>query len=204
LRTAALILLVAVVVGFMMGLGRAWVQGRRYVAPPLAGMWLLTVAFLPQLFAFYLPMTSRAVTDSMAAVALVTSQLLLFLFGWVNRAFRPFWLLLLGLSCNLLVIVSNGGLMPISPATLAQLAPPDRITAYTVGERFGRTKDRLLPASETRFALFADRLVLPAWTGLRIAYSLGDVLIAAGACWFLWAGGGRISTDAKPIPQLNE
>ena len=197
-RAAALILLVAVGLGMLGGWGRAWLQGRPFVMPPLVRTSLLVVAFIPQLLAFYLPATSQLMTDRVVALLLVSSQALLLLFGWANRTLRPVWLLLLGLGCNFLVIVSNGGLMPMSPATLAQLLPADRVAAYAIGERLGHTKDRLLPAAATNFALLADRMVLPSWTGLKVAYSLGDVLIAAGAFWLLWAAGGGTMTDDAP------
>lgn len=167
--------------------------------PPMIGGWLLFIAMLPQLIAFYLPVTSSMIADEFAAVALTVSQLLLLIFGWKNRHQRAFVLLLMGLLFNFIVIVSNGGLMPMSPATLTKLVSADRAAAWQIGERIAHTKDRLLPEEQTRFAFFADRFILPEWTGQAVAYSIGDVVIALGAFWFLWDTSKPRSTgDALP------
>lgn len=199
LKASVLILLVAVVAGLIAGIGRAKARGNSFRVPPLRHYWLLLVAFLPQLPAFYLPATRGIIADDLAAAALVSSQLLLLLFGWWNRRQRAFALLLLGLFCNFLVIVSNGGLMPMSPATVAKLVSPERAATWAIGERLGHTKDRLLPEAETRFALLSDRMLLPKWMGYAVAYSIGDVLIALGAFWLLWAAG-----NGKPATRTVE
>ncbi len=192
-----LILLVAVVVGLIASLWRAKSSGNLFVIPSLYYSWLLLLGFLPQLAAFYLPLTSRMISDRLAATALLASQLLLLLFGWANRQQRAFYLLLLGLCCNFLVIVSNGGLMPMSPTTLSKLVSPERAATWQLGERLGRTKDRLLLEEETRFALLSDRMTLPRWMGYAVAYSVGDLIIALGAVLFLWdAAGGRDAARA--------
>ncbi len=185
----------AVVVGLVAGLWRAKSSGNTFTVPPLRYNWLLLVGFLPQFLAFYLPVTRHNLPDLLAEVALIASQVLLLLFGWHNRRQRAFYLLLLGLCCNLLVIASNGGLMPMSPGTLNKLVSPARAATWEIGERLGYTKDRLLTEEETHFALLSDRMTLPRWTGYAVAYSVGDLLIALGAFLFLWdAGGGRAAT----------
>jgi hypothetical protein len=52
------------------------------------------------------------------------------------------------------------------------------------GSRFGE-KDILLLPQDTRFEPLADRFLTPAWSAYRAAFSLGDVLLAAGAFWML-------------------
>lgn len=160
-----------------------------YSIPDLHGIWLVILAFLPQYFVFYLSTTSKLVTDEVAAITLVGSQSLLLLFGWLNRYQFAFIILSIGLLANFIVIVSNGGLMPMSPTTLEQLVSADRIGTWHIGERIGQTKDRLIAEDETYFAILSDRMVIPKWTGYAIAYSWGDVLIAVGTFWFLWRAG---------------
>ncbi|MEZ4678634.1 MAG: DUF5317 domain-containing protein [Caldilineaceae bacterium] len=184
-----LVLLLAVIGGLIAGLLRSAWTHQRFIVPPLYHSELLIIAVLPQLLTVYLPMTHTVFTESMAAIALVSSQTLLLFWGWWNRHHKALVLLTVGLLCNFVVIVSNGGFMPVSPTTLQRLLSPERAATWQIGERIGRTKDRLLLEAETNFAVLSDRFVLPRWFGYAIAYSFGDILIAIGAFWFLWAAG---------------
>jgi len=191
------ILLLAVIIGFLAGLLRSYRNRQPFTIPALRIPWLVVLAFAPQLIAFYLPYLRRAISTPLAASALVTSQLLLLYFGWQNRHHRAFWLLNLGLVCNLLVIGSNGGLMPISPETVQQLRPERAITTWEMGARLGGSKDRLLPAAATRFAWLSDRFTLPPWIPYQVAFSFGDVLIAGGVFLFLWNAGAPAPTTVS-------
>jgi hypothetical protein len=183
-----MILLAAVIAGLLAGLARAW-HGRRPVrVPDLRLAWLALVAFLPQMVAFYLPAGGRLPGDSLAAAALVGSQVALLIFAWLNRSRPGFWALGLGLALNLLVIALNGGLMPISPETAGRLMPDAAPDMLQIGHRLG--KDIVLPAAATRLEWLADRFLLPPWAPYHVAFSLGDVFIALGAFWLLWAMGG--------------
>ena len=185
-----MILLVAVAIGLLAGWTRARVDGRPYALPDLRLTWLAAIAFLPQWLVFgNAPIRSRF-SDQNAAVALVASQLLLSGFGMANRHHPAFRLLTLGLLSNLTMIAANGGLMPISPETVRRLAPNVPDSHWQVGQRFGLTKDRIIPESETKFAWLSDRFLLTTPYRYRVAYSIGDVVIAVGAFWFLWAAGG--------------
>lgn len=183
-----MILLWAVVIGLLVASIRAWVGGYRLTPPNLRLVWLVPVAFVPQLFSFYLPATQELWADSITAAGLVTSQMLLVIFVWFNRRQPGFWLLGLGLTLNLLVISLNGGLMPISPETVTKLLPNAAPDTWEIGSRLGRSKDIVLPVAETRLWLLSDRFLLTLPN--RVAFSLGDVLVAAGALWLLWSMGG--------------
>jgi hypothetical protein len=81
------------------------------------------------------------VSDDVAAAVLVGSQVLLLVFAWLNREQPGFWLLGLGLACNLLVITLNRGLMPISPEIVTQLKSGAATRTWQVGHRLGTGKD---------------------------------------------------------------
>lgn len=82
-----------------------------------------------------------------------------------------------GLLLNFLAIVSNGGLMPVSPHTLERI---DRLPEEaSLGEWVSESKNVLLAREDTRLRFLTDSLV---WENpARVnAFSVGDVVIAAG------------------------
>ncbi len=179
-----MILLLAVVAGLLAGAARAWIGKRKFHSFEIQLVWLVVLAVIPQLLAFHLPSTSRLISDSVASAILVCSQLLLLIFAIVNRNLPGFWALGLGLGLNLLVILANGGWMPISLEVANEITPTAH-NAWQIGDRFGMNKDIILSTDTMKFPLLSDRFTLP-W---QIAFSLGDILIALGAFWLLWAHG---------------
>jgi hypothetical protein len=196
-----LILLVAVVVGLLAGVARSQYYSRPFVVPELRLVWLAAVAFLPQWLAFFFAATRGLFTEQTASAALVTSQICLLGFGWANRRHAGFSLLIVGLLLNLAVIISNGGLMPISPETLQRLMPTRSTDSWVVGQRLGTSKDRILREADTNLAWLSDRFVLPDWLPYKVAYSVGDIFIAVGAYWFLWSAGGARQQDSGMNPK---
>jgi hypothetical protein len=183
-----MILLPAVIAGLLAGLARARYGNRHLRAPDLRLLWLVPVAFFIQWLAFYAPGIRTWIGDSNLPMALVGSQVLLLVFAWLNRSQQGVWALGLGLTLNLLVIAINGGLMPVSPETVAQLLPAAPSDTWQVGARLGRNV--VLSVSDTRLWWLSDLILLPAWFPIRKALSIGDILIAGGAFWLLWSCGG--------------
>lgn len=159
--------------------------------PDLERLWLVPAAVLPQLIVFHLPATKHMIPDGLAPVTLVSSQILLLLFVAFNWSKRGFRILGLGLALNLIVILLNGGLMPVSPETVAQMAPNAPINPWHIGERLGTGKDIVLSLDQTRLWFLSDRFLLPDGASTRAALSIGDLLIALGASCMLWFAGGR-------------
>jgi hypothetical protein len=157
---------------------------------------LVPVAYFLQLLAFRLPSTSNNIPNEIIPAGLVGTQLLLLVFVWFNRTQPGFWVLGLGLALNMLVIILNGGLMPISPETVARITPGMPAATWEVGQRFSTSKDIVLPAAEIRLGLLSDRFLLPDWVPYRVAFSLGDVLIGLGA-FSLMCSLGRCQEPAE-------
>ena len=185
-----MILLFAVLIGLTAGLIRVWVGKRAYRSFSLKGIWLVFLAFLPQFFAFNLPVTRAIMPDSWVPPILIGSMLLLLIFVWINRTQSGFLLLGIGLLLNFLVISLNGGMMPISPETTHQLIEPGMELSLQIGHRVGGGKDVLLQTADTKLSFLADRFTLPKWISYPLAYSFGDILISIGAFWLLWKLGG--------------
>lgn len=181
-----MLLIVAVIAGFLAGFIRSVLSNQRYEIPQIRYSWLVLIAFLPQWLVFYLPVTRRSIPDQWASIALISSQVLLLLFIWLNsfqQRFRNrlgFGLLGLGLALNLTVILLNGGLMPISPENVTRLVPNAPSGSWEIGSRLGTGKDVVLTHDETRLWWLSDTFYLEL-PGRDVAFSLGDVIIAIGA-----------------------
>jgi hypothetical protein len=159
-------------------------RGHPYHAPELQYIWLVFVAFLPQFIVVYLPVTRRYFPDWLIVGCLLTSQVLLLGFAWLNRRLPGMPILICGVALNLAVMTANSGFMPISPQTASRLVSEDSLLDVQPGSRIG-TKDILLHPQDTRFEWLADRFLTPIWSPYQVAFSLGDVLVAVGAFWLL-------------------
>lgn len=166
--------------GLVTGLGLSRCRGQPYRSPTLDFIWLVFLGFLPQLIVIYLGNRLVTIPDWLAALSIVSSQLFLLIFAWLNRHLPGMSILIVGLVLNLAVMIANGGFMPINPNTAERIVGPERIASFELGSRIGY-KDVLLPESLTRLEWLADRYLPPAWLPYQVAFSLGDIFIAIGA-----------------------
>jgi len=187
-----MILSLAALAGWFAGQVRAQMGNRPYRPISLRHMWLVFLATLPQIGAFYFPSTRHLFSSQLAASVLVGSQLLLAIFASLNLRQPGLWLSGLGLGLNLTAIISNGGLMPVSPKTVHKLWPEAPEDAIEPGQHIQGTKDIILLEEKTKFSWLSDRFVTPSFLPTRYAFSLGDCVIAAGVFLFLWTLGGPI------------
>jgi hypothetical protein len=178
------ILWVGIGIGLATGLGWSRLRGHPYRPPTLNHIWLVFVGFLPQFLAVYLGSSRASFPDWMAASVIVTSQLVLLIFAWLNRHLAGMLILMIGLVLNMVVMVANGGFMPINPNTAERLVGAEKISSFELGSRIGY-KDILLSAKETRLEWLADRFLPPVGFPYQVAFSLGDIFIALGAFWML-------------------
>jgi hypothetical protein len=167
-----MILLSAILLGLLVGLGWAGRNRVRYEAPVLRHLWLAPVAFILQEWEQY------------RSFPLIASQIFLLGFAFINRNHQGMKILLIGAVLNFTVMLANGGFMPINFETAGRLAPQERLSDFPSGTLFG-AKDILLQPEETRFEWLADRFLPPIWFPYQVAFSLGDVFIATGAFWLL-------------------
>ena len=191
-----MILLVALLVGLLAGVILALLQKHAWQVPPLRYLWLVVIGFLPQAVIFYIPSTRNGIPNWVVGTSLIVSQIVLLVFCWLNRRVAGIWILACGLVLNLAVIASNGGFMPISPQTASHLVPATDLAKAQIGSRFGTGKDILLLPEDTRLVWLSDRFLPPAWSPYQVAFSPGDLLIAAGAFWLML-------TQGKPLRSAN-
>ena len=179
-----MILLSALVMGLAVGLGWSRWRGQPYQARALKVKWLVLVAFLPQLVIAYLPVYHTLLPDWLAAISISASLMVFLAFVLINRQLPGMPILMIGLVLNLIVILANHGWMPISPQTASHLPGGSDLQSYNVGRRFGE-KDILLNPQDIHFEILSDRFLLPDWFSYKVAFSLGDTLIALGVFWLL-------------------
>jgi hypothetical protein len=133
--------------------------------------------------------------------ALVVSSLLLLPVLWRNRRSPGLALIGLGLALNLVVMVANGGFMPITPEAVACIEHGHLIVHLDGVERMSGSKGIVLPREETALWAFSDILIIPPPFPVASAFSLGDTLVAGGAFIFLqraMVGSPPRSSQSRP------
>ena len=175
-----MILALAVILGLIASFFRHRSEAASQIASiPLRAPWLALVALVLQVPLLRAPSGPTQQVVAVQAVFLL-SHLLLLSFVWLNRRLVGIQIVGLGVLCNLAVILTNGGFMPITPETLVRINPGSTLDHWTVGFHYGNSKDVILLAQDTNLWVLSDILVLPPPFPWPTAFSAGDLLIAAG------------------------
>lgn len=175
-----MILALAVVLGLAVALARYRTEAfSRVAAIPLRSTWLVLLAVALQ---WPLLRSPPGPTQSLGLeqALFLASHLPLLAFVWRNRRLAGVLVVGAGVLCNLLVIVANGGFMPITPQTLAEINPTSTVEQWPEGLHYGYSKDVILAQEDTNLWPLSDTLVLPPPSPQPAAFSLGDLFIAAG------------------------
>jgi hypothetical protein len=118
-------------------------------------------------------------TEETAASALwVASYGLLVVAALLNRRIRGVPVVALGMCLNLAAILANRGTMPV------------RVQAMHEAGRLALTQANSTALESPRLPSLIDRWAAPEWIPLANVFSVGDVLIAAGAAVIVLAGMG--------------
>ena len=142
--------------------------------------WLAPLAFLMQAYLIFIPAETGGGVLSSRSLILIGSNCLLFLVIWYNRHLSGVKLIGLGLLLNFLVIVLNGGFMPITPDTLVQIGYDSNAPRLETGYRVARTKNIVMEPGEARLWFLSDIFVIPRPFPIPSALSVGDLLIVVG------------------------
>lgn len=154
-------------------IGRLSFRGGWKLAVAVAGLFLVQaklVIFVPGQTVFQMAL-------------LILSQAALVLLILVNRHIPGAKLFALGVILNTVVMVANGGWMPVTPETV-EFASPDRpaVVEYSKPQD---SKNIVMARSDTNLWILSDIIpvTLP-WN--RYAVSIGDILLIVGAAQFIF------------------
>ena len=155
---------------------------------PYKGNWKLIVIILGLFTLQWTTIIFSEERTTLHMVLLIASHLALVLLFLLNRHIAGAKLFALGIILNTLVMVANGGWMPVTPETYQFVHPSQSTEIYAHPPK---SKNILLPRSETTMWLLSDNIpvTLP-WR--RNAVSIGDVLMIVAIGQFLFQ-----STAAK-------
>ena len=160
--TLLAVLLVAPLGGRLRALTELRLHGGGLV---LAALGLQVLAFL------VLTGAPRALLVGMHAA----SYLLAAAFVWRNRQLPGLWLIASGALLNALVLAVNGGTMPASADAVRRAGLP------LVEQDYSNSG----VLSQPRLAPFGDVFASPSWLPLHNVFSVGDLLVMAGAVWLV-------------------
>ncbi len=149
------------------------------MAPPKLDLrfgWLVLLALLAQTVVIYVGFGDVGVLRRLVFPA---SYVLLLAFVVLNWRRVGFMVIGAGLLLNFLAIVTNGGLMPISPTNLANAGLEDKLVGLELGDSVPETKNVLLDESDTHLQLLADRFTWGSPGPLPV-FSIGDAVVGAG------------------------
>lgn len=182
-----MILLLAIVIGLAATYLRARLKHRQIKLRKLRWEWLVFAMALPQVLVFQVPAVPRWIPESVIPYIQIISMLGLLVFTAANLNLPGFWALGIGLGSNFLAISSNGGWMPISLETVLRMYPTIEASHWSIGSRFGLSKDRILSIGDTNLVWLSDCFTFPQWIPYKVAFSLGDIFISIGAFLLLWS-----------------
>jgi len=134
--------------------------------------------------------------SSVQVVLLLLSQVGLLLLVLLNRHLPGALIFATGVALNTIVMVANGGWMPITPE-MYQFVHPDRVV--DVQARAPSSKGIILPREQTNLWFLSD-IVPVALPWRRTAVSVGDLLLIAGSAQFIFQGSTkRRQSNVAPV-----
>lgn len=142
----------------------------------IRGWYFIGASFLVEFSAVYFASKGvKLVVDGISFIHLL-SYILLFFGLFMNLDKYPFWIITAGVLLNFIVIMANGGQMPISKEALISVGLLDNAAAIEQGRIITHT----LINDATKLRFLSDILALPKYYPRPKVYSLGDIFMAAG------------------------
>jgi hypothetical protein len=137
--------------------------------------WLIVISFIVQFVSIYL-------FPNYLLLAVIASNIGLLLFSFLNVKITGFKYMVMGIFLNLIVMIVNGGRMPVDVAAARILSPED-VPALIAGE-YGKH----IALSENTYLNFLGDIFFLQYPYPRpIIISLGDIIFSLGIILFLYA-----------------
>ena len=138
--------------------------------------WVVLLALLLQITVIYVGFGEAAV---LRRFIFPSSYVLLVAFVIFNRRRIGFLVIGAGMLLNFAAIISNGGLMPVTPANIEGAGMAYRLDGVELGDAVPRSKNVLLEESDTNLRWLSDRFTWLSDSPFSV-FSVGDIVIAAG------------------------
>jgi uncharacterized protein DUF5317 len=151
------------------------------------GLFYLAIAL--QVVAFPAGLLPWAPGDRVATALSLASYGVLVAATLANRRVPGTPLIGAGLACNVAAMLANGGHMPATAPALRALGRAEHgVHANSIG------------LAHPTLPWLVDRFATPRWVPFASVFSVGDVLIVAGAALLLWsATGARAPWRQQPV-----
>lgn len=145
--------------------------------------WLIIIAFLVQTITRLLGISGVGFVLKYSLITQVVVFTLLFVCFWFNKKYIGLWFVGLGASLNAMVMLINGGRMPVSMEAMQRVGVKEGIDMIVSGMD---NKHTVLD-STTRLGFLADIIYLPGFIGWGMwVISIGDLVVALGMFIFIF------------------
>lgn len=140
--------------------------------------WLALAALVIQVVLIRL----RPDWDAAARVFFPLTHLAILAVAWLNRDLPGMRLVAAGVVLNLIVIVANGGFMPMTPEALVRAGIAQSTEAVPLYTRVAHSKGLVLPRDEIALWWLSDTIAL---RPIQTIVSVGDLLVVPGVFLFI-------------------
>lgn len=165
--------------GVLLGLGIGMLRGGRargLLNAKIKSLWLLFCSLTIEIALSYTPIGTYILNMGSAArvMAILLQYLSFSVFILLNIRYYGMWLVGLGGLMNMIVIIINGGRMPVHPIVL-EVAPDNMATIKLAA---GDICNYMIADKTAKLAFMGD--MIQVWNFTRTLISLGDLVIAVG------------------------